>query len=82
MVNGRLPIGGTGLPFWNKRKADSARRGLSEQKQCAKDIALAASFVRSLESGDHHVDLELQRLAGRLEHLAEQVGAGAPAKAA
>ncbi len=82
MVNGRLPIGGTGLPFWNKRKADSARHGLSQQKQCAKDIALAASFVRSLESGDHHVDLELQRIASRLEYLAEQVGTGSPAKAA
>ena len=82
MVNRPLPTGGTGLPFWTKRKADTARRGLSEQKQCAKDIALAASFVRSLESGDHHVDLELQRLAGRLEHLAGQVGTGSPAKAA
>lgn len=70
------------MTFWIKRKADSARRGMSEKKQCAKDIALAASFVRSLESGDHDADLELQRLAGRLEHLAERVGAGAPAKAA
>jgi hypothetical protein len=70
------------LPFWNKRKADAARHGLNEQKQCAKDIALAASFVRSLESGDHDVNLELERLAGRLERLAGQVGTGTSAKAA
>ena len=82
MVNGPLPTGGTGLPFWTKRKADAAQHGLNEQKQCAKDIALAASFVRSLECGDAHVDHELRRLAGRLERLAERVVTGSPAKAA
>jgi hypothetical protein len=70
------------LPFWTKRKADVARHDLNEQRQCAKDIALAASFVRSLECGDAHVDLELRRLAGRLEHLAERVVTTPPAKAA
>ena len=82
MVNGRLPIGGTGLPFWIKRKADSARQGLSEQKQCAKDIALAASFVRSLESCAHLFGEMLEAAGQPLEFEVEQVGAGAPAKAA
>ncbi len=38
--------------------------------------------MRSLESGDHYIDVELKKLAGRLEQLAEQVDAGTPAKAA
>jgi hypothetical protein len=70
------------LPFWTKRRTDAARHGLTEQRQCAKDIALAASFVRSLECGNDHVDLGLQRLAGRLERLAEHVVTRPPAKAA
>jgi len=70
------------LPFWTAWKAASAKHDRMEQKRCAKDIALAASFVRSLETSDYEVNLELQRLASHLERLAGQVGTGSSAKAA
>lgn len=83
MVNVPLVVGGTSLPFWSAwRAAASAEPELSERKRCAKDIALAASFVRSLETSDGDVNLELQHLAGRLERLAGQLGSGSSAKAA
>ena len=70
------------MPFWTAWKAASARHDRTERKRCAKDIALAASFVRSLETGDSEVNVELQRLAVHLERLAGQVGTGSSAKAA
>ena len=82
MVNISLAMRGTSLPFWNAWRAASAEPELTEQKRCAKDIALAASFVRSLETNDGDVNLELQRLAGRLERLAGQLGTGSSAEAA
>ncbi len=82
MVNITLAIRGTSLPFWKTWRAAAPEPELSERKRCAKDIALAASFVRTLETSDGDVNLELQRLAGRLERLAGQLGAGSSAKAA
>ena len=82
MVNITLAIRGTSLPFWKAWRAAAPEAELTERKRCAKDIALAASFVRSLETNDGDVNLELQRLAGRLERLAGQLGTGSSAKAA
>ena len=82
MVNISLAVRGTSLPFWTAWRAASAEPELTERKRCAKDIALAASFLRSLETSDGDVNLELQRLAGRLERLAGQLGTGSSAKAA
>ena len=70
------------MPFWSAWKAASAAHDRIERKRCAKDIALAASFVRSLETSDSEVNLELERLAKHLERLAGQVGTGSSAKAA
>ena len=70
------------MSFWTVWKAASAEQDRTERKRCAKDIALAASFVRSLETTDNEVNRELQRLAGHLERLAGQVGTGSSAKAA
>jgi len=70
------------LPFWNKWKAATAEREQIEKSQCARDVALAASFVRSLETEDLAVNLELGRLAGRLEGIAGQLNQGSSAKAA
>jgi hypothetical protein len=39
-----------------------------------KDLKLAASFVRSIETADHTVNLEIQQLAHRIERLAGQLG--------
>ena len=82
MVNIWLAMRGTSVPFWKAWRAAAPKPELSERKRCAKDIALAASFVRSLETSDGDVNLELQRLAGRLERLAGQLGTGSSAKAA
>lgn len=70
------------MPFWNKWKAATAEREQIEKSQCARDVALAASFVRSLETEDRAVNLELNRLAGRLEGIAGQLEHDSPAKAA
>lgn len=70
------------MPFWKAWRATAPKSELSERKRFAKDIALAASFVRSLETSDGDVNLELQRLAGRLERLAGQLDAGSSAKKA
>lgn len=37
------------------------------------DLKLAASFVKSIETEDHGVNLEIQRLAGQIEEIAEQL---------
>ena len=39
--------------------------------QCAKDMLLAASFVRSLESRDQEINLEVRLISDRLEQLAK-----------
>jgi hypothetical protein len=70
------------VPFWTAWKAASAEHARTERKRCAKDIALAASFVRSLETNDSEVNLKLQRLASHLERLADEVGTSSSAKAA
>lgn len=74
--------GGTGLPFWTKWKAATAERERVEKTQCARDVALAASFVRSLETEDRAVNLELSRLAGHLERIAGQLEQESSAEAA
>ncbi|MDH3475869.1 MAG: hypothetical protein OEM59_19490 [Rhodospirillales bacterium] len=43
-----------------------------------KDLKLAASFVRSIETTDHTVNLEIQQLARRIERLASQLGERRP----
>ncbi len=39
-----------------------------------KDLKLAASFVKSIETADHTINLEIQQLAQRLELIALQLG--------
>jgi hypothetical protein len=58
------------VPIWEKLKSASAARDLADKAQCAKDLALAASFVRSLETEDGNVNQELRHLAGQLERIA------------
>jgi len=70
------------LPFWSRWKTAAAEREQIEKTQCARDLALAASFVRSLETEDRAVNLELSRLAGHLERIAGQLEHDSPAKAA
>ncbi len=60
-----------GLSFWDKFITRTARRGGRNRGQSARDVALAASFVRSLETDDAAANLELRQLALDLERIAE-----------
>ncbi len=42
----------------------------------AKDLKLAASFVKSIETEDHGINIEIQQLARDIERLAAQLRAG------
>ena len=37
-----------------------------------KDLKLAASFVKSIETGDHRMNLDIQRLAREIEDLVKR----------
>ena len=68
--------------LWNRWKNASTARNMARQRPCAKDLALAASFVRSLETDDREVNLQLRQLAGDLEQIAGRLGSLTTAKAA
>ena len=70
------------MPFWSRWKAATAEREHTRKTQCARDVALAASFVRSLETEDRAVNLELSRVASHLERIAGQLEHDLPAEAA
>ena len=38
------------------------------------DLKLAASFVKSIETEDSSVNLEIKRVARQIEHIAESLG--------
>lgn len=51
---------------------------LAHQDECMmneriKDLKLAASFVKSIETADHAVNLEIQQVAQHIEGLAYQL---------
>ena len=71
-----------GLPIWERLKSVSSERETAKKVQCARDLALAASFVRSLETSDRNVDQELQELASDLERIAGRLELAASPKAA
>ena len=48
--------------------------GQTLTKECIRDLKLAASFVKSIETADHKINLEIQQLAQRIEHVALQLG--------
>jgi hypothetical protein len=70
------------LPIWEKLKTATADRNQADKAQCAKDLALAASFVRSLETEDREVNEELRQVAGQLDRVSQRLEARARLKAA
>ena len=70
------------MPFLDKWKAAAADRSSSQQAQCAKDLLLAASFVRSLECADHQTNHEIRQISERLDRLARQINPPTSKKAA
>ncbi len=70
------------MPIWERLKFVSSERETAKKVQCARDLALAASFVRSLETSDGKVDQELRQLAGDLDRIAGRLQLAASPKAA
>ena len=70
------------MPIWEKLKTATADRNQADKAQCAKDLALAASFVRSLETEDREVNEELRQVAGQLDRVSQRLEARARLKAA
>ena len=70
------------MPFLERWKAAAADRSSSQQAQCAKDLLLAASFVRSLECADPQANHEIRLMSERLERLARQIDPEGSKKAA
>ncbi|MEM7226761.1 MAG: hypothetical protein AAF495_27565 [Pseudomonadota bacterium] len=70
------------MPFLEKWKAAAADRNSNQQAQCAKDLLLAASFVRSLECADHQANHEIRQIAERLDRLARRIDPPSDKKAA
>lgn len=70
------------MAFWHRWRTAAVRRSLAERTQCARDLALAASFLRSLDTGNNEVDVELERLAHRLDRIAGHLGSDSQAEAA
>ncbi len=70
------------MPIWEKLKNATAERNQADQAQCAKDLALAASFVRSLETEDGEVNEELRLLARQLDRISHRLEVRSRPKAA
>ena len=61
------------MQFWDRLVARTQRRSRKDRYQSARDIALAASFVRSLETEDAAANVELRRLASELDKIAQDL---------
>lgn len=63
------------MAIWARVQDIKARRGERLNAEQVKDLELAASFVRSIETGDVRTDVEIGEVAARLQQLASQVTA-------
>ena len=70
------------MPIWERLKSVSSQRETEKKVQCARDLALAASFIRSLETSDGKVDAQLRQLAGDLDRIAGRLEMAGSARAA
>lgn len=61
------------MHFWERLLARTSRRNRKNRFQCARDIALAASFVRTLETNDAKANVALRQLALDLDRIAGQL---------
>jgi hypothetical protein len=63
------------LLIWEKLRIPWADRGETMTTKGVKDLKLAANFVKSIETEDHQVNLEIQGLARRIEYIASRLSA-------
>jgi hypothetical protein len=69
----RRPGGVGSLALWEKLRTSLAQRSESVTAARVSDLRLAASFVRSIESGNPEVNLEIQRIARRISYVADKL---------
>ena len=62
------------LVLWEKMRMSWANRNETMSAERINDLRLAASFVKSIETEDHNVNLEIQKVARRIERLASELG--------
>ena len=67
------PRGVVFLVLWEKMRMSWANRGETMSVERINDLRLAASFVKSIETEDHNVNLEIQKVARRIERLASEL---------
>ncbi|MDJ0607885.1 MAG: hypothetical protein QNJ67_02845 [Kiloniellales bacterium] len=58
------------MVIWTRVQNLKRRRDERQSAARVKDLELAASFVRSIETGDVRTDVEIGELATRLQELA------------
>lgn len=61
------------MPLWEKLRTPWALRAESAASAQISDLKLAASFVKSIETQDATLDLEIRRVARRIEDIAESL---------
>lgn len=62
------------MVLWEKMMMTRANRSEDMSAERINDLILAASFVKSIETEDHDVNLEIQKVARRIERLASELG--------
>jgi hypothetical protein len=61
------------LALWEKLRIPWAHRAESAANARVSDLKLAANFVKSIETEDAAVNLEIKQVARQIEHIAESL---------
>jgi len=59
------------LPLWQKLRIPKTLRAESVASARVNDLRLAASFIKSIDTEDAKLDLEIRRAAQRIEDVAD-----------
>ena len=59
------------MPLWEKLRIPKALHPESLASAAIGDLKLAASFIKSVETHDETLDLEIRRIARRLEDITD-----------
>ena len=65
------------MALWEKLRVSRAHRDQAAASARISDLRLAASFVKSIETEDSSVNLEIRRVAQQIEHIADSLGSRA-----
>ena len=69
----RKPRGAKSLVLWEKLRMSWVNRDETMATERINDLRLAASFVKSIETENHTVNLEIQQVAKKIERIARQL---------